>query len=94
MNAAQVAWKQIPTMTKMACGARNAHYDKTGNELTFKVGGKPMRYITVAYVPGRDTYDVVHFRVKRNDYSRVELERATDVYADGLGEVIYHQVNK
>ena len=79
-------------MTKMACGAREATRTSEG-KLRFKVGGKPMRYIEVS-LNGADLYDVVHFRIKRNDYSRVELESTTDLFADTMGEVIYHMVNK
>lgn len=93
MDAQQVntTWQQIPVMTKMACGAREARV--SSGKLQFKVGGKPMRYIEVS-LNGRDLYDIVHFRVKRNDYSRVELEMANDVFAEDMGETIYHMVNK
>ena len=90
---AQIIWKQIPTMTKMACGVREARQVEEGQALTFKVGGLPMRYITVRLDP-TDTYTVEYFRIKRGSMKRVELEKAEGVYADMLGEVLYHQVNK
>ncbi len=93
MNAANTAWKQIPVMTKMACGAREATTHGK-NELTFKVGSKPMRYVRVTYLPGSDLYAVDHFRVKRNDYSQITLKKVAGIYADQLGETIYHMVNK
>lgn len=92
MTPAQIIWKQIPIMTKMACGARKptTHGE---NELSFKVGGKPLRYIKVEYTPD-DLYNVTYFRVKRNDYSQIVLDYSFGIYADQLGEVIYNQVNK
>jgi hypothetical protein len=87
-----VTWKQISIGTKMACGAREAKVT-SGGKLQFKVGGKPLRFIEVS-LNGRDLYDIVHFRVKRNDYSRVELESSSDVFAESMSEVIYHMVNK
>ena len=88
----QVIWQQIPVMTKMACGARKAVLTETG--VRFQVGGKPMRYIEVTLDAANDTYNVRHFRVKRNDYSQIDLETLTGVYADMLGEVCYRAVNK
>lgn len=88
---ANVAWKQIPVMTKMACGAREAKV--SAGKLVFKVGGRPMRYVEVA-LNGLDLYDVCHFRLKRGSYERVELESASDVGCESLGETIYRMVNK
>lgn len=93
MNAAQVAWKQISIQTKMACGARDAT-SHGENELTFKVGRKPYRFIRVEYKPGLDLYDVEYFRIKRGSYERVTIESLEMVYADQLSEVIYRMVNK
>jgi len=90
-DQANVAWKQIPVMTKMSCGAREAKF--SSGKLVFKVGGKPMRYIEVE-LSGGDLYDVKHFRLKRGSYSRVELESADGLFNDMLGEAIYHMVNK
>ena len=88
---ANTAWKQIPMMTKMACGAREAKV--SDGKLVFKVGGKPMRFVEVA-LNGLDLYDVTHFRIKRGSYERVELESTEGLYNDMLGEAIYHMVNK
>lgn len=93
MTPAQIIWKQIPVMTKMACGARKAR-TVGENTLTFQVTNKPMRYVKVEYQPGPDHYDVTHLRVKRGTYEQIELEKAEGVYAEDLGETIYHQVNK
>lgn len=92
MTAAQIIWSQISIHTKMACGAREARASSE-NKLTFKVGGLPMRYITIA-LNSHDTYDVEYFRVKRGSYDRVSLEESTDVYAESLNETLYQMVNK
>lgn len=89
---AQTTWNQIPTMTKMACGARERMFDAKGT-LTFKVGGKPMRFVCIELDPS-DTYNVEHYRLKRGSYDKVSLESASGVYADALGEIVYHMVNK
>lgn len=88
-------WQQIPTMTLMACGARKRRYQVRdgGDGLQMQVGGKPMRYVEVTLDPS-DTYNVRYFRLKRTDYSVIEIESHTGIYADQLGEVIYRAVNK
>ncbi len=91
-TAAQIIWSQISIRTKMACGAREAK-TSTERKVTFKVGGLPMRYVSVEH-NGRDTYDVEYFRLKRGSYDRVELEGATDVYVDCLNETLCGMVNK
>lgn len=88
---ANVAWKQIPMMTKMACGAREARV--SSGKLVFKVGGKPMRFVEVA-LNGSDLYDVTHVRYKRGSYERVELESTSNVGCESLGETVYRMVNK
>ena len=92
MNVAQITWSQIPVMTKMACGARNASYNKEG-KLSFKVTNKPYRFVEVV-LAGDDTYSVEYIRIKRGSLERVSLERSQGIYADMLGECIYHMVNK
>jgi hypothetical protein len=87
---ANTAWKQIPIMTKMACGAREAKV--SDGKLVFKVGGKPMHFVEVAL--NLDLYDVTHFRIKRGSHERVEMESAEGIYNDMLSEVVYHMVNK
>lgn len=93
MNPGNITWKQIPIMTKMACGAREAMTYDEGRNIRFKVGGKPMRYVEVE-LDASDTYTVRYLRIKRGSYARIVLEEKTFVYADMLGEIIYHMVNK
>lgn len=94
MNIDQVniAWKQIPVMTKMACGARQPRCSSDG-KLAFRVESKPMRFVEVT-LNADDTYAVEYLRIKRGSYQRVSIEKAEGVYAEDLGETIYHQVNK
>jgi len=89
---ANTTWQQIPVMTKMACGVREATICP-GGTLRFKVGGLPMRFIEVA-LNGSDLYDITYYRIKRGSYDKVVLETCEDAYNDMLGEVIYHMVNK
>ena len=88
---ANTTWKQIPVMTKMSCGAREAVAHKDG-KVTFKVTNKPYRYVEVA-LNDLDLYDVAYFRIKRGSYARVELASAESIYNDMLGETIYGMVN-
>lgn len=53
-----------------------------------------MRYIWVTYEAGQDLYTVEYFRVKRNDYAHITLEKMEGVYCDMLSEVVYSMVNK
>lgn len=81
----QITWQQIPVMTKMAVGARNAvTYGEAG--LQFKVGGR-MRTIQVELDP-TDTYTVRLVRVTRN-YERVVMSEVSGVYVEQLAETIY-----
>lgn len=91
-DIAQTTWQQISTQTKMACGARERMFDAAGT-LTFKVGGKPMRFVCVE-LDASDTYNVEHYRLKRGSYDKVSLEAVSGVYADRLSEVVYRMVNK
>lgn len=92
MTIANTTWKQIPVMTKMACGARQPIGSKDGT-LTFKVGGGPMRFVQVK-LNGLDLYDVEFGRVKRGSYERVVMKSAENIDAENLGEAIYHMVNR
>jgi hypothetical protein len=87
---ATTIWQQIPTSTKMACGAREPTADT--NCLIFKVLNGSTHRIKVTLDP-YDTYTVELFKQKR-DYSVSVVEKHEDVYCDMLGEVIYHMVNK
>lgn len=105
-TAADTAWRQIPIMTKMAVGAREAK-SHGNNELSFKVG-KRQTWIRVTYCPGRDLYDVKLEHIKRKkdkasskafgfpcwDETLVTVEQAEGLYADMLGEAIDGMVNK
>ena len=90
----QIIWSQIPVMTKMACGARQAVLTHEGKGVQFRVTNKPMRYVEVVLDEGADLYNVTHGRVKRGSYEHVIMETANGVFAEDLGEVIYHMVNK
>jgi len=94
MNAASVAWGQISLSTKMACGVRRPFTASGGNELAFRVGGKPAHYIRVLYVEGMDLYTVEHFRLRRGNKEKILLEQAEGVYAEDLSGTIYAMVNK
>jgi hypothetical protein len=92
LNPAQIAWRQIPVMTKMACGAREASYSEGGMKLTFKVG-RAMRWIEVSYVEGMDLYRIEFIRMAR-PYKRIVMESREGVYAEDMSEIIYRMVNK
>lgn len=87
----QIIWKQITVMTKMSCGAREAALIENG--IRFKVGGKPMRFVEVT-LSADDTYKVNHFRLKRNDYSRITVKNSEGVYVSELNETLYDAVNR
>ena len=91
MNIGNTIWRQLPVMTKMACGMREPKVGENG-ELTVKVG-RAMTWLTVS-LNGRDYYDVELYRFKRSTWERVTLETATDVDCESLSEVVYHMVNK
>jgi len=91
MAVGQTIWSQIPVMTKMACGMRDAFVGEHG-ELTVKVG-RAMTWIKIS-LNGLDLYDVEHIRVKRGTYENVILESASNVDCESLSEVVYHMVNK
>ena len=85
-----ITWRQITTMTKMACGAKQpVTFDDNG--LRFKVGGR-QRWIEVE-LDASDTYTARLVRMTRN-YQRVTVEESAGVYVDCLNETIYHMVNK
>jgi hypothetical protein len=92
IDQVNIAWKQIPVSTKMACGAREPRCSSDG-KLCFRVESKPMRFVEVS-LDADDTYTVEYLRVKRGSYDRVSIEKASGVYVENLGETIYHQVNK
>jgi len=90
MNPANIAWRQIPVMTKMAVGAREASVSgEHGEILTFKVG-RALTWIRVVYVAGLDTYKVELVKGR----SAKVVESHEDVYAENLSETIYHAVCK
>jgi hypothetical protein len=83
---ANTAWKQIPISTKMACGFRSpincGHY----------LGIKSNRSHVIISLSPVDTYNVYVISV-RNSHVKIK-EQQTDVYAEDLGEVLYHMLNK
>lgn len=88
---ARTAWAQIPTMTKMACGAR--HPIAATNHLQMTVGKRGLR-LFITLTPN-DTYNVylVSTLGRTGDALKIKAT-VTDVYCDTLGEVVYHLVNK
>jgi len=68
-----------------SCGAQAHTYN--AKSMTYKVGGGPMRFITITLNP-RDLYDVELFRIKRGSYDRVTMAEMEDIYADKLASVV------
>jgi len=82
-------WSQIPLTTKMAVGAREPLLIRSGVEFR---AGRELRIQVV--LDASDTYKVTAYRLKRKTHERIVLEEHTEVYAENLGEIIYHAVNK
>lgn len=83
----QIAWSQIPVMTKMSVGAREPMLSGDAG-LKFRVLSKPMRFVEVE-LDASDTYTVRYSHIKRGSYERVVLEEVSGVYVEQLGETIY-----
>jgi hypothetical protein len=83
---ANTAWKQIPMSTKMACGFRNPI--DCGHYLAIKSNRS---HVIISLSP-MDTYNVYVISI-RADKAKIKEQRA-DVYAEDLGEVLYHMLNK
>jgi hypothetical protein len=84
-------WSQIPIAIKLACGARDP---KAADEhtLIFTVA-RGLRYVQIQ-LNGRDLYDIRHFRLKRGTLEAIPIDQRGDVYAEDLGECLYHMINK
>ena len=91
---ANVTWKQITVMTKMACGAREAKAINDGKDLVFKVARS--KYIMVEYDRGRDEYNIELFRYKKGSMKtdKITEKRVEGIQVDNLNDTIYHLVNK
>ena len=96
-TVATTIWRQIPIMTKMACGLREA----TAVSVT-ELRAKCLRgrhYVFVNLDPS-DTYTVRLVRIKRNRRAdkplveMIDVETVSDVYCDMLGDVVYGVCNK
>lgn len=84
--------KQIGMQTLMAIGAREYQYDWDQKGMNFKVAhGSARKYMNIYLMPD-DTYTVQLW--KRTKTDDLLLERASDVYAEVLSEVVYRMVNK
>ena len=86
-----IIWQQIPVMTKMACGMRDAHLIPKG--LCVTVGRAQTRLeITLN---GGDLYDCRLIHIGRAPKRAVTVvEEHTDIFCEDLGEILYHMVNK
>ena len=91
-HVATTTWRQIPVMTKMACGLREA---TAVSETELRAKCLRGRHYVFVNLDPSDTYTVRFVRIKRNrsaDKPLIELvEEVTrsDVYNDMLGEMIY-----
>jgi hypothetical protein len=83
---ANTAWKQIPMGTKMACGFHSPI--NGGHYLAIKSNRS---HVIISLSP-MDTYNVYVISI-RADKVKIK-EQQTDVYAEDLGEVLYHMLNK
>lgn len=97
---AQTIIKQIPAMTRMACGWRNASYSANDEAYDVQVTATVLRgnshFIRVT-LELNDTYTVERLRIptaRAKDQSIRHEERAENVFCDMLGEVVYKMCNK
>jgi hypothetical protein len=87
--------QQIGAGNLMAVGGRDYLYsDKDGARfLQFTVGRSYLTKIKVTLTPA-DTYTVEKIKLNRKSLDFKISEKAEDVHADQLGNVVYHMVNK
>ena len=91
-HVATTTWRQIPVMTKMACGLREA---TAVSETELRAKCLRGRHYVFVNLDPSDTYTVRFVRIKRNrsaDKPLVEMVdevSRSDVYNDMLGEMIY-----
>lgn len=91
MTIPTIIWRQIPVMTKMACGLRQpAAVSRT--ELRMRALNRN-RWVLVNLDPS-DTYTVRLVRKERNTHRLITIEEHSDIYCDQLGETVYHLCNK
>ncbi len=98
---AETIIRQIPVMTRMACGFRNVSFragtDGDGFELRVEAKvGRANRRIQIT-LELNDTYTVTLLKIptmRAKDPTPKTLEEHTDVYCDALGEIVYHACNK
>lgn len=88
-SIATTIWKQIPVMTKMACGAREPMAD--GNSLIFKVLNKQRKVVITLTSMDDYTCKLIAWD---NNHNVKTLEEHDGIYCDILGETIYHMCNK
>lgn len=86
---AHTTWSQIPVLTKMTIGARDAV--GAGDKLTFRVGGR-MRKVLVEYNRDTDSYDIELMRVASLGQVKT-LARECDVYCDQLSGFLISMCN-
>lgn len=97
-EVAKTIRQQIGLKNLMAIGAREWRFlgwhaqGKQG--LSMRVGAGSKRQFIEILLEDNDTYTVISYKLKRVTDIRIELERATDVYCEILGEIVYRMVNK
>ncbi len=96
-TVATTTWRQIPVMTKMACGLREA---TAVSETELRAKCLRGRHYVFVNLDPSDTYTVRLVRIKRNRRAdkplveMIEVEKVSDVYCDMLGDVVYRICNK
>lgn len=90
-NVASVIWSQISTATKMACGLRGPTA-VTPTELCCKALSRN-RWVLINLDPS-DTYTVRLVRQHKTTFGLITIETVSDVFCDGLSEVVYNICNK
>lgn len=96
-TVATTTWRQIPVMTKMACGLREA---TAVSETELRAKCLRGRHYVFVNLDPSDTYTVRLVRIKRNRRAdkplveMIDVETVSDVYCDMLGDVVYRICNK
>ncbi len=92
LSITSTIWAQLSIGCKMSCGARQP-VAMAENELSFVVlrGASTRVFVKLE---ASDTYTVRLVKLNRKTCDVRDLERAEDVYADQLSEVVYGMVNK
>jgi hypothetical protein len=87
---ATIIWQQVPAGVRMSLGARQPVGDENKGYLQFTVGpskGEVVFKVTIRLEPS-DTYTVKLIRCDLRTGEAADLESASDVYCDQLGELL------